>query len=85
MSTTTEDVVAAAAGTLTCSACRTSVPKPPDAQWRPLWDAGWRWLGTWKQYSCPDCPPVLVLDEQGRHRLGPGARAVGPAKPAPMQ
>jgi hypothetical protein len=23
--------------------------------------------------SCPNCPPVIVVDEQGRHRRGPGA------------
>ncbi|WP_160159900.1 hypothetical protein [Streptomyces sp. SLBN-31] len=33
----------------------------------PLWDAGWRWLGTLGRYSCPDCPPV-VLVVNGVHR-----------------
>jgi hypothetical protein len=73
MSTTTADVAAAAAATVSCSACKTSVPKPA-AQWKPLWEAGWRWIGSWKLHSCPACPPVIVVDEQGRHRLGPGAQ-----------
>jgi len=55
------------------SACETAVPRPPDVQWEPLWDAGWRWLGTLGLYSCPDCPPVVAADEQDR----------GPAKVSP--
>jgi hypothetical protein len=23
-------------------------------------------------FSCPDCPPVIVVDADGRHRRGPG-------------
>ncbi|MGW7090046.1 hypothetical protein ACWGH2_42055 [Streptomyces sp. NPDC054871] len=71
MSTTNQDVVAAAK-TVSCTNCATSVPKPADAQWAPLWDKGWRWLGTLKLFSCPDCPPLLIVDEQGRHVRGPG-------------
>ncbi|MEV7681502.1 hypothetical protein AB0O64_23555 [Streptomyces sp. NPDC088341] len=61
MSTTKPD-------TVTCTACGTQVPRPADVQWRPLWDAGWRWVGSQDLYSCPDCPPVIVVDDQGRHR-----------------
>ncbi|MDC2951054.1 hypothetical protein [Streptomyces heilongjiangensis] len=67
MSTTTEDIAATAAGTLTCGACGTSRSKPAPGQWAPLWDAGWRWLGALGLFSCPACPPVVVVDEQGRH------------------
>ncbi|MFF9901290.1 hypothetical protein [Streptomyces longispororuber] len=70
MSTTTEDVVAAAAGTLKCSLCGTSAPKPAPGQWAPLWDRGWRWVGSCAA-SCPSCPPVVV-EEAGRHVRGPG-------------
>lgn len=72
MSTTTEDD-AAAARLLTCTTCGSSVPEQAPGQYRPLWDKGWRWLGSLKLFSCPDCPPVVVVDQQGRHKLGPGA------------
>ncbi|WNZ14936.1 hypothetical protein [Streptomyces sp. 11x1] len=84
MSTTTANVAAEAARTLDCSTCDASAPRPPVAQWAPLWDAGWRWLGTWNLYSCPDCPQVIVVDEQGRHKLGPGAVRAEATKPAPL-
>ncbi|MFD4412468.1 hypothetical protein [Streptomyces sp. NPDC058475] len=67
MSTTTEDVAAAAAGTLVCGACGASVPKPAPGRWAPRWDEGWRWLGSLGMFSCPACPPVVVVDELGRH------------------
>lgn len=70
---TATEAVAAAAGELICTACGARVPKPAPCQYRPLWDAGWRWIGSWKLYSCPDCPPVILVDEQGRHVLGTGA------------
>ncbi|MEU3704675.1 hypothetical protein AB0E82_20600 [Streptomyces anulatus] len=60
---------------VTCTLCGTTVPRPADVQWRPLWDEGWRWLGSQDLYSCPACPPVLVVDEQGRHVAGPGLTA----------
>ncbi|GHC36843.1 hypothetical protein GCM10010308_64160 [Streptomyces vinaceusdrappus] len=50
-----------------CNACKTSVPKPPDAQWKPLWDARWRWVGAEDLHSCPACPPVISVTEDGRH------------------
>lgn len=83
LSTTTE-AVAAAAGEVICTACEASVAKPADCQWRPLWEAGWRWLGTMNLYSCPECPPVVLVDEQGRHKLGPGAVAAPPANRAEL-
>ncbi|CAL9673277.1 hypothetical protein SUDANB176_07572 (plasmid) [Streptomyces sp. enrichment culture] len=72
MTTTTADV--AAADTVTCSACKTSVPKPAGAQRKPLWDAERRWIGTRGLFSCPNCPQVIVVDEQGRHLPGPGVQ-----------
>lgn len=57
---------------LACSAegCQNAVPRPPDAQWAPLHDVGWRWRSDpaerpmrlaprGKVYSCPACPPVI--------------------------
>jgi hypothetical protein len=49
--------------------CESAVPRPDDAQWQPLWNAGWRWTSDpaerplrlaprAKVYSCPGCPPV---------------------------
>ncbi|MEU3904144.1 hypothetical protein AB0F20_10030 [Streptomyces goshikiensis] len=66
MSIPTEEAETAAA-TVTCGTCGLSVLKPPPARWAPLWDAGWRWLGTRGLFSCPGCPPVLVVDPEGRH------------------
>lgn len=57
---------------VTCTTCSKSVPQPPDVQWAPLWDAGWRWIGSADLFSCPDCPALLMVDEQGRHVRGPG-------------
>ncbi|MFE1206427.1 hypothetical protein ACFW5V_32590 [Streptomyces sp. NPDC058762] len=71
MSTTTEDVAATDTETLRCSLCGTTVPKPPPVQWSPLWAEGWRWIGSQNLYSCPACPPVIVVDE-ARHVGGPG-------------
>ncbi|MDJ0464962.1 hypothetical protein [Streptomyces sp. H27-C3] len=51
-----------------CTRCAAEVPRPPDVQWRPLWDEGWRWIGSQNLFSCPACPPVILVDEQGRHR-----------------
>ena len=67
------EAVAAAAQDLTCSTCGATTPKPGPCQYEPLWQAGWRWLGTHQVYSCPACPPVVLVDEKGRHLLGPGA------------
>jgi hypothetical protein len=58
--------------TVTCTTCHTTVPSPADSQWAPLWDAGWRWIGSQDLYSCPQCPPVILVQD-GRHLRGPGA------------
>lgn len=60
---------------LTCTACAATAPLPEDRDHRGLWDAGWRWIGSLNLFSCPACPPVIVVDEQGRHRRGLGAEA----------
>lgn len=57
---------------VTCTACQTSADLPENRDHRGLWAAGWRWLGTLDLFSCPACPPVVVVDENGRHRRGPG-------------
>lgn len=57
---------------VSCTQCRASAPVPEDRDHRLLWAAGWRWIGP-DLTSCPDCPPVIVVDEQGCHLLGPGA------------
>jgi hypothetical protein len=61
--------------TVICTLCAVAVPRPADAQWRPLWDAGWRWIGSQDLYSCPACPPVVEVDAEGQHHRGPGAGA----------
>ncbi|MFF0754351.1 hypothetical protein [Streptomyces sp. NPDC004267] len=65
MSTTIDDVEAEES--VTCGACKTTIPRPEPVKWAPLWDAGWRWLASLGLYSCPACPPVVVVDEHGRH------------------
>lgn len=59
--------------TITCTNCGATVDAPPDCQYRPLWEAGWRWIGSQDLSSCPTCPPVVVVTEEGRHQRGPGA------------
>jgi hypothetical protein len=61
--------------TIACArpGCEATSPRPAPCQWAPLWAQGWRWIGSLALFSCPACPPV-VLDENGRHRLGPGAQ-----------
>ncbi|NUR01393.1 MAG: hypothetical protein HOY79_34160 [Streptomyces sp.] len=66
MTATTADVAAAAAGTMVCGTCGAQVPRPAPGRFRPLWEAGWRWLGSLGLYSCPECPPVVV-EQDGRH------------------
>ena len=61
--------------TLTCTRCEASAEVPEDGDCAPLWDEGWRWIGTWELFSCPDCPPVVTVTTDGRHQLGPGAAA----------
>lgn len=55
--------------TLDCGTCGDAVTKPPPLQWAPLWDKGWRWAALLKLVSCPDCPPAVVPDGRGGHRL----------------
>ncbi|MFM9780366.1 hypothetical protein [Streptomyces scabiei] len=54
---------------LTCTNCGATADLPEDRNHTPLWEAGWRWIGTQNLYSCPGCPPVIVVDAQGRHTL----------------
>lgn len=56
---------------LACSSCDRTAQEPEDRDYTPLWRAGWRWVGRGLA-SCPDCPPLVRTDEQGRHRRGPG-------------
>ena len=58
---------------LTCTTCGDTADLPEDRDHRQLWAAGWRWIGTLELYSCPDCPQVVVVDQEGRHHRGPGA------------
>lgn len=67
---------------VTCTACEATAPLPEDRDHSALWAAGWRWIGL-DLTSCPDCPPMVLVDEQGRHRRGPGAAPQGqPASPS---
>ncbi|KUF17363.1 hypothetical protein [Streptomyces silvensis] len=66
--------------TVTCTLCGATAPIPQDRDHRPLWDAGWRWIGSQDLFSCPPCPPVLVVDEHGHHRAGPGLQAASQAR-----
>ena len=71
----------------TCTRCTATAAIPDDGNHAPLWDAGWRWLGPqWDGrkvgpdlVSCPNCPQVIVVTEDGRHVRGPGASAPAPA------
>lgn len=64
---------------LTCTSCGQTAPRPEDGDHRELWTAGWGWIGSLHLYSCPACPPV-ILDQDGHHRLGPGAPAVAASR-----
>ncbi|MFD3516248.1 hypothetical protein [Streptomyces sp. NPDC058657] len=59
---------------VTCTRCAASAPLPEDRHHSALWDGGWRWIGP-DLMSCPDCPPVIAVAEDGRHLRGPGAAA----------
>jgi len=59
--------------TITCTRCSATAVVPDDGDFSPLWDAGWRWIGSWDLFSCPPCPPVVVVAADGRHQRGPGA------------
>lgn len=56
--------------TITCTSCSATAPVPEDGDFSPLWQAGWRWLGSWELFSCPPCPPVVV-ERDGLHVKGP--------------
>jgi endogenous inhibitor of DNA gyrase (YacG/DUF329 family) len=58
--------------TISCTRCSAVAQVPDDGAFRPLWDAGWRWLGSLELFSCPPCPAVVEVDAEGRHRRGPG-------------
>lgn len=58
---------------VTCTLCARSALLPENRNHSGLWDEGWRWLGSANLFSCPDCPPMVEVDEQGYHRRGPGA------------
>ncbi|MFI9824573.1 hypothetical protein ACIHFC_29590 [Streptomyces sp. NPDC052013] len=62
--------------TVTCTRCQDTAQLPQDRDHCGLWDAGWRWIGSHQVFSCPACPPVVVVTEQGRHRRGPGVMMV---------
>ncbi|MFD7763620.1 hypothetical protein [Streptomyces microflavus] len=64
-----------------CTRCAAAVPRPEPGQWQILWDQGWRWLGSRNLFSCPDCPPVITVDKQGRHTAGPGLLTPQPPEP----
>ncbi|MFE2911389.1 hypothetical protein [Kitasatospora indigofera] len=50
-----------------CTRCEVVADLPEDRDHSHLWDAGWRWIGTEGLFSCPECPPVVVVDEAGFH------------------
>jgi hypothetical protein len=54
---------------VTCTTCGVGAPLPKDRDHSVLWGAGWRWIGSQDLFSCPGCPPVIVVDEDGRHML----------------
>ncbi|MFD6825253.1 hypothetical protein ACFWC5_33595 [Streptomyces sp. NPDC060085] len=56
---------------VTCTNCRASALQPESGQFAPLWDAGWRWIASMSLYSCPQCPPVVLVDALGRHQAPP--------------
>ncbi|MFJ2780203.1 hypothetical protein [Kitasatospora sp. NPDC087315] len=54
----------------TTTGCENAAAVPEDRDHRPLWMAGWRWIGSQNLYSCPTCPPLLI-EEDGAHVAGP--------------
>lgn len=57
-----------------CTECGNAALVPEGGDHRPLWAAGWRWIGSVSLFSCPACPPVVV-ERDGQHQRGPGQRA----------
>lgn len=60
---------------LTCTLCGTSVDRPAAGQWAGRWEEGWRWIGSQNLYSCPTCPPMILVADDGTHHTGPGVEA----------
>lgn len=58
------------AAEVVCTGCGGSAV-PEGRDYSGLWDSGWRWLATLGLFSCPGCPPVVLVDGEGRH-LRPG-------------
>ncbi|MFE5847774.1 hypothetical protein ACFQ7N_39750 [Streptomyces niveus] len=58
--------------TIACTRCKTIAELPENRDHSALWDAGWRWIGSANLFSCPGCPPLLIVDGQGQHVRGPG-------------
>ncbi len=56
---------------VTCTCCQATT-RLQDHNYSGLWDAGWRWIGSHVLYSCPACSPVIVVNDNGSHRRGPG-------------
>lgn len=58
---------------LICTACGEVATIPKNRDHRPLWAAGWRWIGSQDLNSCPGCPPVVIVGADGKH-YPPGFR-----------
>jgi ribosomal protein S27AE len=54
---------------VTCTRCGTAAALPENRDHSGLWAGGWRWIGSLDLFSCPDCPPVVIVDEHGQHLL----------------
>lgn len=76
---------------LICTSCGEVTTIPKDRDYRPLWRQGWRWIGSQSLFSCPGCPPVLIVGADGKHYRpkmteGPdGEGTVSPSGPHPKQ
>jgi len=63
--------------TLTCDTCAATTPRPADGQYRPLWDAGWRWkyaaekshrfVSDHELIACPKCPSLYSEEYERKH------------------
>jgi predicted RNA-binding Zn-ribbon protein involved in translation (DUF1610 family) len=59
---------------LICTACGEVATIPKDRDHRPLWSKGWRWIGSQNLFSCPNCPPVVIVGADGKHYLPMAAK-----------